>query len=850
MFITINAKDDASAEIQKITQNVNKITKAFENMSKSGDGIETLKTRFKETSEKVKESTERIKESSDSLKKASEQAKKASEQIGKIPEAGKEIGEKVSKGAEQGRESLKKLGSTGKEQASILESAFDRVASAAAAAFTVKKLFDLASNAVTTAADAETSFAKVQTLLSSGTDVKAFYESVRKGSREAGVPLAEFTEALYQSLSASVAQGSAVKFTTEAAKLARGGYTDLTTAVDVLTTIQNAYGLSASQTTKIADRLITTQNLGKVNVAQLAAVMGRSIPVAKSYNVSLETLFASYAALTKNGNEADETTTLLNATFNELGKYGTKAATILKAQTGKSFSELMASGVALTDVIGILQDAASRAGLSLSDLFSSAEAARGGKLILDNAKDITNAITDMGNSMGASAEANATMLNTYNEQVKQLKTNWGLLMEEVGRRALPGLNKVVGQLTKALTGEAYTEHTYGVFEGTAENFEEATIQAAKFKKIMDDLNEKYSGDNAGMIWSQEDLKAYNNAKMNLAGYQGLAQEFVLASAEMGESGSTAADMLQTATEDYVTSAQALLDQYQATYDATLANLENFFSPFEKVNINVKTSMKDMMDGMQSQIDYFQTYNQNIQTLTEAGLGSFSDMLIGMGPTGAAYAQSIVDAMNQAGGATSEKSQEMVQNLLDFQSTLEQSRKNLSGSVSDAVNGTSEKIADLTANYTESIANWDKSAEAMENAQKTVNSFAAGLTESQSKIMEAAGDIGKKITDAIQANVGTIHVSVVADIPTAGTSVSGSWASRAIGTDYVPYNGMKAILHRGEAILTSYEADQWRRGRSGGNGQGVTIVQNIQSVPQTPAQFAATTEAYFQQARWI
>ena len=850
MFITINAKDDASAEIKKITQNVNKLTKAFENRSKSGDGIETLKTRFKETSEKVKESTERIKESSDSLKKASEQAKKASEQIGKIPEAGKEIGEKVSKGAEQGRESLKKLGVTGKEQASILESAFDRVASAAAAAFTVKKLFDLASYAVTTAADSETSFAKVQTLLSSGTDVKAFYESVRKGSREAGVPLAEFTEALYQSLSASVAQGNAVKFTTEAAKLARGGYTDLTTAVDVLTTIQNAYGLSASQTTKIADRLITTQNLGKVNVAQLAAVMGRSIPVAKSYNVSLETLFASYAALTKNGNKADETTTLLNATFNELGKYGTKVATILKAQTGKSFSELMASGVALTDVIGILQDTASRAGLSLSDLFSSAEAARGGKLILDNAQDITDAVTAMGNSVGAAAEANATMLNTYNEQVKQLKTNWGLLMEEVGRRALPGLNKVVGQLTKALTGEAYTEHTYGVFEGTAENFEEATTQASKFNKIMDDLNEKYSGDHAGMIWSQEDLKAYNNAKLNYEGNVALAAQIAQTSREAGKSGAEAADMLTLATEDYVTSAQALLDQYQATYDATLSNLENFFSPFEKVNINVKTSMKDMMDSMQSQIDYFQTYNQNIQTLTEAGLGSFSDMLIGMGPTGAAYAQSIVDAMNQAGGATSEKSQEMVQNLLDLQSTLEQSREDLSGSVSDAVNGTSEKIADLTANYTESIANWDKSAEAMENAQKTVNSFAAGLTESQSKIMEAAGDIGKKITDAIQANVGTIHVNVVADIPTAGTSVSGSWSSRAIGTDYVPYNGMKAVLHRGEAILTSYEADQWRRGRDGGGKKGITINQYIQSVPQTPVQLAAATEAYFERALWI
>lgn len=82
-----------------------------------------------------------------------------------------------------------------------------------------------------------------------------------------------------------------------------------------------------------------------------------------------------------------------------------------------------------------------------------------------------------------------------------------------------------------------------------------------------------------------------------------------------------------------------------------------------------------------------------------------------------------------------------------------------------------------------------------------------------------------------------------------TTSGGGGGGRAIGMDYVPYNGMPAVLHRGEAILTSYEADQWRRGRSGGNGQGITIVQNIHATPQTPAQFAATTEAYFQRARW-
>lgn len=42
----------------------------------------------------------------------------------------------------------------------------------------------------------------------------------------------------------------------------------------------------------------------------------------------------------------------------------------------------------------------------------------------------------------------------------------------------------------------------------------------------------------------------------------------------------------------------------------------------------------MTDGMLSQIDYFTTYNQNIQTLTEAGLGSFANQLQSMGADGA------------------------------------------------------------------------------------------------------------------------------------------------------------------------------------------------------------------------
>ena len=85
----------------------------------------------------------------------------------------------------------------------------------------------------------------------------------------------------------------------------------------------------------------------------------------------------------------------------------------------------------------------------------------------------------------------------------------------------------------------------------------------------------------------------------------------------------------------------------------------------------------------------------------------------------------------------------------------------------------------------------------------------------------------------------------AEMPHHGVGQRRLHGSHGGGLDYVPFDGYVSQLHRGEAVLT---ADQAKRWRSGGAG-GVTIVQNINSVPQTPVQLAAATAAYFERARW-
>ncbi len=113
------------------------------------------------------------------------------------------------------------------------------------------------------AVDFESSFAKVSTLLDSNVvDFDVYKKDLLKASNDSKVAVDEFSEAVYGSISAGVDQTKAIDFTTNAMKLAKGGFTSGAKAVDVMTTAINGYKLKTEDATRISDLLITTQNLG------------------------------------------------------------------------------------------------------------------------------------------------------------------------------------------------------------------------------------------------------------------------------------------------------------------------------------------------------------------------------------------------------------------------------------------------------------------------------------------------------------------------------------------------------------------------------------------------------------
>lgn len=743
-----------------------------------------------------------------------------------------------------------------KVSGSKLEGIFAKVGTAVAGAFTAKKIAEFGVECVRVAAKAETAFAKVNTLLTKGTDTTAYFDSIRQASAQTGVAVADYAEAVYQAISASVDQAQAVNFTTQAVKLAKGGFTDTTTAVDVLTTAINAYGMKASDATKISNKLITTQNLGKVSVGELAAVMGRSIPTARAYNVSLDTLCGTYAIMTKNGNPAAESTTLLNAMLNELGKSGTKTANILKEQTGKSFAVLMDDGYSLSDVLKILADSATESGLAIGDLFGSAEAAKGANILLNNTEDLNNAIAAMEDSTGAAEDAYNTMMDTFSEKLNVLNTEWDLFKENVGSALIPVASHIISAFNKMMAPAGT------VFNVTAESAEEARDKMLDYMELRDNIEGKY-GDKSPLEtgYDTSDLTKWTEYDNYVTAYRNLATSLSESNTTVADSFNATESMLQDASTNYITSVQELMDNAVSVYNQISQNIDGWFAPFQKVAKQAKVSLKDMTDGMQSQIDYFTTYNQNIQTLTEAGLGSFANQLQSMGADGAAYAQAIVDAMNKAGGATSEGGQQIVQNLTGLQTQLEESQDGLTLSMTEGITDLGNKLTELGEQFSEEVGQWDKSGDAQVAAAATMSAFRDALAEGGDTAVQAMSDLGSKLTSALQTAIGTITMTVNVVASGGGKATMVAFGHRD-GLDYVPYDEYPARLHKGEAVLTAAEARAWRAGKRSGSADaaplqhggnrsssGVTIVQNIQAVPQTPAEIAAATAAYWEIARW-
>lgn len=271
----------------------------------------------------------------------------------------------------------------------------------------------------------ESAMAKVGTIADTAkAPLESLSSQVLQVSGDMHIGANEISEAAYQAISAGQDTGNAVAFAGQASMLATAGFTSTTSAVDILTTALNAYGKGADEAGHVSDVLLTTQNLGKTSVDELAGSMGRVIPLAAAYNVSLENLSSGLAIMTANGIATAEASTYTKSMLNELGDTGSTVGKILQQQTGRSFAELNADGKSLGDVLQVLYDSVGGNATKFAGLWSSVEAGTGALSLASSGADKFNGVLQqMQADSGLTQTAYDTMTNTMAYKLDGVKTN-------------------------------------------------------------------------------------------------------------------------------------------------------------------------------------------------------------------------------------------------------------------------------------------------------------------------------------------------------------------------------------------------------------------------------------------
>lgn len=308
----------------------------------------------------------------------------------------------------------------------------------------------------------ETAVAKVGTIAdTTKVPIGELKDQITDLSGTMGIAAGDLAEATYQAISAGQDTGDAVAFTGQAAKLAAAGFTSSSSAVDILTTALNAYGLEADQAGHVSDVLLTTQNLGKTSVDELSASMGRVIPLAAAYGVNVENLSSGLAIMTANGIATAEATTYTKSMLNELGDTGSTVGKILQKETGQGFAELMDSGQSLGDVLQVLYDSVGGDSTKFAALWSSVEAGTGAlSLANSGAEKFNDVLGQMVDSSGATETAYATMTDTMAHRMESLGI---ALFDSVSGKLGEAVSLASGYLQTLLDG-----FTGGGFAGLAE----------------------------------------------------------------------------------------------------------------------------------------------------------------------------------------------------------------------------------------------------------------------------------------------------------------------------------------------------------------------------------------------
>ena len=299
----------------------------------------------------------------------------------------------------------------------------------------------------------------------------------------------DLTNGLYETISAFGDNEETIKRVGIAAKAAKAGNATTIESIRLLSAVTKGYGdTSAAAMEKAADMSFQIVKLGQTTFPDLAASMGRVVPMAAAMHIKLEELSGAYATLTGVTGGAAEVSTQLRAVIQGFVKPSKEMAAAIK-QSGYKSGQAMLQTLGLHKSLLLLKKGCRGNALALTSLFGSVES---GTAILA----LVGAQSDnMAAKTKAMFEASGIAEKAYTAQMDNFAAKWAKIvniarnfMTKIGIKILPLLERMADKALPHVIN--LSEKLVKVLDSAGESITKY-LEEVDFEKVIHGLKDTY-----------------------------------------------------------------------------------------------------------------------------------------------------------------------------------------------------------------------------------------------------------------------------------------------------------------------------------------------------------------------
>jgi TP901 family phage tail tape measure protein len=205
----------------------------------------------------------------------------------------------------------------------------------------------------------------------------------------------------------------------------------------------NAYGMTADEAGRVSDVLFKTVDRGVISFPELASEIGKVTALAAPLGVSIEEVGAGIAVLTKNGINAENATTQLNAIMQRFIK-PSKEAQRVAASFGIELTSQSLASKGLSGALSEMVEKTKGSKEALAAILGDARAIRGAFVLAKNGgQQFNDELALMQNAAGATDTALSYQEQGLAFQLGILSNNFTTMAIEIGTVVIPELIKLL-----------------------------------------------------------------------------------------------------------------------------------------------------------------------------------------------------------------------------------------------------------------------------------------------------------------------------------------------------------------------------------------------------------------------